>query len=113
LTGGDGPKTVYFKAGNNAGWADPVSSTIILETLKEVNKVEIRGTVVNEPDTPSLMPLWDASSFGAFYYDLKNNKATETIHIQESLFTLNVTNSRAISKRNYGIIQREFQFSLK
>ena len=49
LTEGEGLKTVYFKARNSEGEANMVSDTIILKSLPVIDKIEIRGTAVNEP----------------------------------------------------------------
>jgi len=74
--------------------AFPVSAAI------EATTVEVRGNVMNEPDTPLLLAKWDAQSFAGFYYDLKNNRQTETLAITETLRTINITNSRSISKES-------------
>ena len=98
LSGNDGSKTVYFRARNAAGESSIASDTIILATpvRPKVNKVEIRGTVVSEPYNPLLKPVWDAGSFGAFIYDSKNDRATETLTINEPL--TNLLSTRTINK---------------
>jgi len=67
-------------------------------TYNDAGTYEVRGTVMNEPDTPFLLASWDAHSFAGFYYDLKNNGQTETLALSEPLTTVNLTNSRTISK---------------
>jgi len=49
LTGGDGLKTVYFKARNSAGEAPPVNDTIILDTVPPVVSITspANGTIFN------------------------------------------------------------------
>jgi len=98
LIDGNGLKSVFFKARNTAGEASSVSDTIILATPEPVfyNKVEIRGKVVNEPAEPFILPIWNANSFGAFYYDLKYDRSTETLGINDTLPNLNST--RTINK---------------
>jgi S-layer protein (TIGR01567 family) len=93
LSGGNGLKTVYFKTRNAAGESSTISDTILLEIPDPVfyNKVEIRGTVANEPDAPFMTPSWDARSFGAFYYNLKYDRSTENLAIVDTLISLNST----------------------
>jgi S-layer protein (TIGR01567 family) len=98
LSSNDGSKTVYFRARNAAGESSIASDTIILATpvRSKIYNVEIRGNVANEPDSPLLKPVWDARSFGAFIYDLKYDRSTETLTITEPLINLNFT--RTINK---------------
>jgi|GEM_PF-6589947 len=82
-------------------------------TIQATN-VEVRGNVVNEPDTPLLSASWDAQSFPGFYYDFNNGRQTETLAITETLSTINTTNSRSISKENlwYNTTKVDVEFKM-
>src|SRR3972149_11863531 len=54
----------------------------------EATSVEVRGTIAGENLTgginlsdPSQLILWNAQSFAAFYYDLKDDLGTETLQM--------------------------------
>jgi S-layer protein (TIGR01567 family) len=74
--------------------AYPVSAAV------QATTVEVRGTVVSDNGSTSNFASWNAQTFAGFYYDLKNNRQTETLSISEDLKTVNQTNSRTISKEN-------------
>ena len=59
---------------------------------------EIRGTVADMITNPDRPVSWDAQSFAGFYYDLKNNRQTETLTLVPTLTALSV--SRTIEKED-------------
>jgi S-layer protein (TIGR01567 family) len=62
----------------------------------QTSKVEIHGNVADAGTEPSLIPLWNAKSFGAFYYDLKNDRQTESLKLTKTLGNFAI--SRLIDK---------------
>ncbi|PWB51726.1 MAG: hypothetical protein C3F06_09955 [Candidatus Methanoperedenaceae archaeon] len=68
----------------------------------DVTKVEVRGTVFDaEPASQAAVtPTWNAQTFAGFFYDLKYNRSTETMYIQETLAALQ-TNKTIQEKKLY------------
>ena len=63
----------------------------------QVDKVEVRGTVFDEATQGGVRPSWDTQSFAGFYYDIKYNRSTETMSIDNTLAELSA-NSDTIAK---------------
>jgi S-layer protein (TIGR01567 family) len=73
--------------------AFPVSAAV------QATTVEVRGSVVSD-NADNVIANWTSQTFAGFYYDLKNDRQTETLAITENLTKVNTTNSRTISKEN-------------
>ncbi len=60
--------------------------------------VVIRGNPVTELDDPDLLPSWEAQTFAGFFYDIKSNKKTESLLINQMHSELDL--SRKIEDKN-------------
>ena len=69
LTDGNGPKTIYFKARNSNGEADPISDTIILDTIPPsvVINSPVNGAIVKTPKIIINGTAYDKSGIKAGY----------------------------------------------
>ncbi|MCX9081753.1 MAG: S-layer protein domain-containing protein, partial [Candidatus Methanoperedens sp.] len=67
---------------------------------EQVTSLKVRGQVFSSPEDVNETLTWDAQSFAGFFYDLKNNRKTETLFIKpaQDLAELNV--SKTIEEGN-------------
>ncbi|MCX9084121.1 MAG: S-layer protein domain-containing protein [Candidatus Methanoperedens sp.] len=103
------PKITIVTNYSQSSGPTPTPTTVPATTPSPAGNIacEIRGTVFHDH---SSIPAWDANNFAGFYYDLNNNRSTESLKFIQPLGAYAMTRSMGQNQLEYTTTKAWVQF---